>query len=146
MTSCSAGRASLGIEADGTIKGCPSLPTTSYSGGTVKSEKLRDIWERTEPLRFMRDRRVEDLWGFCRTCYYAATCLAGCNWTSHVTMGRAGNNPYCHHRALEMARMGKRERLERVEAPPGTPFDHGRFRIVVEDAAGSATAPGKPAQ
>jgi radical SAM protein with 4Fe4S-binding SPASM domain len=133
MSSCSAGRASLGIEADGTIKGCPSLPTQSYSGGSVRHERLRSIWERAAPLRFMRDRTVEDLWGYCRSCYYSKTCLGGCNWTSHVILGRAGNNPYCHHRALEMNRLGKRERLVPVDSAPGAPFDHGTFRVVVED-------------
>jgi hypothetical protein len=44
-----------------------------------------------------------------------------------------GNNPLCHRRALEMRKQGKRERLVRVEAPPGLPFDHGRFEIVVEE-------------
>ena len=43
---------------------------------------LRDIWERAAPLRFTRDRTVDDLWGFCRTCYYADECSAGCTWTA----------------------------------------------------------------
>src|SRR5262249_1393720 len=29
---CNAGQNTIGIEADGTIKGCPSLPTNGYSG------------------------------------------------------------------------------------------------------------------
>jgi hypothetical protein len=32
-----------------------------------------------------------------------------------------------------MDKAGKRERIVRVEAPPGKPFDHGLFEIVVED-------------
>jgi hypothetical protein len=47
-------------------------------------------------------------------------------------LGKPGNNPYCHHRAIEMQRSGKRERIERVEAAPGEPFDFGLFRIVEE--------------
>jgi hypothetical protein len=53
---------------------------------------------------------------------------------SDMLLGRPGNNPYCHHRALEFARQGKRERVERVEEAPGKPFDQGRFEIVVEDS------------
>jgi lipopolysaccharide biosynthesis regulator YciM len=49
-------------------------------------------------------------------------------------LGRAGNNPYCHHRALELARQGLRERVVQVEKAPGTSFDHGRFELVVESA------------
>ena len=132
MASCGAGRSTLGIEANGDIKGCPSLPTADYVGGNIREHRLRDVWERSTPLRFTRDRTVEDLWGPCRTCYYADTCRGGCSWTSHVLLGRPGNNPFCHHRALELLREGLRERVVRVEAPPGIPFDHGRFEVVVE--------------
>jgi radical SAM protein with 4Fe4S-binding SPASM domain len=132
MASCGAGRTTLGIEADGAIKGCPSLPTEAWTGGNIRDNSLKDIWERSAPLRYTRDRTVEDLWGFCRTCYYAEECRAGCTWTSFVFFGRAGNNPYCHHRALEMQRAGKREVVSRVEMAPGMPFDHGKFSISEE--------------
>jgi radical SAM protein with 4Fe4S-binding SPASM domain len=129
MASCGAGRSTLGIEADGAIKGCPSLPTEAWTGGNIRDNSLKDIWERSAPLRYTRDRTVEDLWGYCRTCYYADECRAGCTWTSFVFFGRAGNNPYCHHRALEMQRKGVREIVTRTEVAPGTPFDHGKFEI-----------------
>jgi radical SAM protein with 4Fe4S-binding SPASM domain len=131
--SCGAGKVTLGIEANGAIKGCPSLPTGPYTGGNIRDARLKDIWERAEALRFTRERTVEALWGFCRTCYYAEECLSGCTWTSHTTLGKPGNNPFCHHRALEHERTGKRERLVRAESAPGEPFDFGRFEIIVED-------------
>jgi radical SAM protein with 4Fe4S-binding SPASM domain len=133
MASCGAGRSTLGIEANGDIKGCPSLPTADYVGGNVRDHSLREIWERAEPLRFTRDRTVDDLWGRCRDCYYNDTCRAGCSWTSHVLFGRPGNNPFCHHRALELLREGKRERLVRTQPAEGTPFDYARFEVVEED-------------
>ena len=51
--------------------------------------------------------------------------------------GRPGNNPYCHHRALELKKEGLRERVVKIKSAPGLPFDHGEFEIVVEpiDAA-----------
>jgi radical SAM protein with 4Fe4S-binding SPASM domain len=130
--SCGAGRATLGIEANGDVKGCPSLPTADYVGGNIREQTLKDIWERAAPLRFTRERTVEDLWGFCRTCYYAEACFGGCSWTTHVLLGKTGNNPFCHHRALELLREGRRERIERVQAAEGLPFDHGRFEIIEE--------------
>jgi radical SAM protein with 4Fe4S-binding SPASM domain len=133
MASCGAGRSTLGIEADGAIKGCPSLPTEAWTGGNIRDNSLKDIWERSAPLRYTRDRTVDDLWGYCRTCYYADVCRAGCTWTSFVLFGKAGNNPYCHHRALEMQSKGRRERVERRELAPGLPFDHGRFELIEED-------------
>jgi radical SAM protein with 4Fe4S-binding SPASM domain len=133
MSSCGAGRSTLGIEANGDIKGCPSLPTMDYVGGNIRDHSLRDIWERSKPLRFTRDRTFDDLFGYCRNCYYNDTCRAGCSWTTHVLFGKPGNNPFCHHRALEMLREGKRERIVKVAEATGQPFDHGKFEIVVED-------------
>jgi radical SAM protein with 4Fe4S-binding SPASM domain len=141
--SCGAGRFGLGIEADGTIKGCPSLSTQAWAGGNVRDNPLKDIWERAAPLRYTRDRTVEDLWGYCRQCYYADVCRAGCTWTSDVFFGRPGNNPYCHHRAIEHEKIGLRERLTVVEPAPGEPFDHGRFELRLEKSLG-ATAPESP--
>jgi radical SAM protein with 4Fe4S-binding SPASM domain len=130
--SCGAGCSTLGVEADGAIKGCPSLHTTPWTGGNVRDASLEQIWERSAALRYNRDRTVDDLWGYCRTCYYADECRGGCNWTAFSLFGRAGNNPLCHHRALEQRKLGLRERLVQVTAAPGAPFDHGLFEIVLE--------------
>jgi hypothetical protein len=55
-----------------------------------------------------------------------------------MLLGKPGNNPYCHHRALEMDAKGLRERVERVEEAPGQPFDQGRFELICEPIPGSA--------
>jgi hypothetical protein len=47
--------------------------------------------------------------------------------------GRTGNNPFCHHRALELLGEGKRERLVLETPAEGKPFDHGIFALVTED-------------
>jgi radical SAM protein with 4Fe4S-binding SPASM domain len=138
---CGAGKMTLGIEADGTIKGCPSLATNEWAGGNVRDTRLRDIWERATPLRYTRDRTTADLWGYCATCYYADECRAGCTWTGDVLFGRPGNNPYCHHRATQLAKQGLRERVVRVQAAPGESFDRGLFELVVEPSPGSAGSP-----
>jgi radical SAM protein with 4Fe4S-binding SPASM domain len=130
--SCGAGRTTLGIESDGLVKGCPSLPSAAWGGGTIRDHALVELWERASALRYTRDRTVDDLTGFCRTCYYADTCRAGCTWTASVLFGRPGDNPFCHHRALERDREGLRERLVLREPAPGEPFDHGTFELVVE--------------
>lgn len=132
FSGCHAGRYLMGIESNGDVKGCPSLPSAPYVGGNVRDTRLKKLWSRTPELRFARDRGPDELWGFCKGCYYAETCRGGCSWTSHTLLGRRGNMPYCHHRALELAKQGVRERLVRVERAPGVPFDHGRFELVVE--------------
>ncbi len=129
---CQAGRFVMGIESDGAVKGCPSLQTASYVGGSVLERPLAAIWEDAPELAFTRARTEDDLWGFCATCPYASVCLGGCTFTAHSVLGRPGNNPYCHFRAIQHAREGLRERLVPRDAAPGAPFDHGLFEIVVE--------------
>jgi radical SAM protein with 4Fe4S-binding SPASM domain len=136
---CQAGRAGLGIEADGAIKGCPSLPTVPYVGGNIRDKPFMEIWNESPELRFMRDPAESRArrWGFCGKCYYGSVCRAGCNWTSHVVSGRPGNNPFCHYRVLRLQERGWREVIVHKEAPATpAPFDYGRFEIVVEDADG----------
>jgi radical SAM protein with 4Fe4S-binding SPASM domain len=135
---CAAGRSVLGIESDGTIKACPSLPTAPYVGGNVRDTDLMQAWAEHPALRFTRDRTADELWGFCASCDYADRCRAGCSFTAHCTLGRRGNNPFCDHRARTLAKRGLRERLERVEAPAGAPYDFGRFRIVEEPVPADA--------
>jgi radical SAM protein with 4Fe4S-binding SPASM domain len=130
--SCGAGRFALGIESNGAIKGCPSLPSEAYVGGNIRDESLVDLWERAEPLRFARRDRRGELWGECASCYYAEDCLGGCSWTAHSLFGRRGNNPFCHHRALDLLDRGRRERLAQTAAAPGAPFDHAVFEIIEE--------------
>lgn len=129
---CNAGQNTIGIEADGTIKGCPSLPTKGYTGGNIRDRALEDIWVNAPELNFTRDRTVNDLSGRCKSCYYADVCRGGCSWTTTVLFGQAGNNPFCHHRVLELQKEGKRERLVKVKNAPGLPFDQGLFKIVEE--------------
>lgn len=133
--SCGAALSTLGIEADGTVKGCPSLGTQQWGAGNVRDASLESIWERGKPMRYTRRRGIDDLWGYCRQCYYADVCRAGCTWMADMLLGKPGNNPYCHHRALEFQTRGLRERVEKVQEAPGQPFDQGLFQIVEEPLA-----------
>ncbi|MEH1929431.1 MAG: nif11-class peptide radical SAM maturase 3 [Nostoc sp.] len=133
---CSAGLSALGIEADGAIKGCPSLPTTAYTGGNIRNYSLRTIIEETEELRFNlgadTPKGISHLWGFCKTCEFAELCRGGCSWTAHVFFDKRGNNPYCHHRALTQEKGGIRERVFLQRRADGNPFDNGEFGLIEE--------------
>jgi radical SAM protein with 4Fe4S-binding SPASM domain len=126
----------LGIEADGAIKGCPSLPTSAYTGGNIRDHSLWTIIEDAEELRFNLGagtaKGTEHLWGFCKTCEFAELCRGGCSWTAHVFFDRRGNNPYCHHRALAQAKQGVRERVALKVRAQGNPFDNGEFSLISE--------------
>lgn len=134
-TGCQGGETGLALEADGTIKGCPSVATARFAGGNVRDRSIADAWMTSDVLANMRAAQSE-LWGFCGTCYYRGVCAAGCTWTGDSLLGRAGNNPYCHHRVLELADLGFRERIEKVGEAGRTPFSTGQFRIVLEDRDG----------
>ncbi len=133
---CTAGLSALGIEADGSIKGCPSLPTSAYTGGNIRDHSLRTIIEETEELRFNLGadtaKGTEHLWGFCKTCEFAELCRGGCTWTAHVFFNKRGNNPYCHHRALTQEKRGIRERVVLKHKAEGNPFDNGEFSLIEE--------------
>jgi radical SAM protein with 4Fe4S-binding SPASM domain len=136
---CTAGVVTLGIESNGEIKSCPSLGGPTNQGGSWREHGLKALWEQSPEIGYIRERTVEDLWGYCRECYYADVCRAGCTATAEPLMGRPGNNPFCHHRSLEMRKAGVRERIELVEAAPDIPFGNGLWQVVrekVEPGAG----------
>jgi radical SAM protein with 4Fe4S-binding SPASM domain len=133
FTGCEAGRSTLSIESNGMIKNCPSLGGRENTAGSWRERSLADIWNDAPELAYFRHQGKADLWGFCGDCYYAETCRAGCTAASEPLLGRPGNNPFCHHRALEMDKMGYRERIELVRgAASKDPFSAGLFRVVRE--------------
>jgi radical SAM protein with 4Fe4S-binding SPASM domain len=139
FSGCQAGRYVMGIESDGVIKGCPSLPTAPYTGGNVRDMKLEDIWRDAAELRFVRDRTTAELWGHCASCYYAEVCRAGCSFTVHTALGRRGNNPFCYYRADKLRKQGLREVLVHARSAPGAPYDFGMFEL--REEAWSSEAP-----
>ena len=135
---CGAGQTVLALEADGTVKGCPSLATVGFAGGNVRDLTLEEIWNTSPEIHFGRLRSVEDLWGFCRTCYYADVCRGGCTWTSHSLLRVPGNNPYCHYRVLDRDKRGLRERVVKIREAAKTSFAVGEFEVVTERVADGA--------
>lgn len=130
---CSAGQTALGIEADGTIKTCPSLPKERYGCGNVRDLSLDEIWNSSKAMQMNRTRDINDLWGHCASCYYAPVCRGGCTWTADALFGKRGNNPYCHYRALKLAKVGRRERIRKIRDALDQPFATGLFELIEED-------------
>jgi hypothetical protein len=83
---------------------------------------------------------VDDLWGFCRTCYYAEVCRGGCTWMADSLLGRPGNNPYCHYRVLELEKQGLRERVVKTRDAPQQAFATGEFALLTEPIPGREPA------
>ena len=131
---CTAGETSLGLEADGKIKSCPSLPADPYGGGNSREVTIAEAMANMTPTLTRNDRTPPE--GFCGSCYYWNVCRGGCTWVTHGLANKRGDNPFCHYRARELARKGLRERIVKVAEAPGLPFDFGRFDIVVENMSG----------
>jgi radical SAM protein with 4Fe4S-binding SPASM domain len=131
---CGGGVLAIGIEANGDIKGCSAMASEGFVAGNVRRHSLRQLWDEAAELKMARCFDPNRLWGVCKSCYYADECKAGCIWTANTILGRYGNNPYCHHRALEFLARGERERLVRVKAAPGKNRDCALFELVVESA------------
>ena len=138
-TSCAAGRWVLGLEADGSLKGCPSLATDVFAGGSVRDTPVRELLA-ASALTGIGQRTRDDLWGYCRDCHYADVCLGGCSWTTHSLLGRLGNNPMCIHRVLDLESQGLAERLVPIARAPRRPFDTGRHEIACGPAVQRASA------
>jgi radical SAM protein with 4Fe4S-binding SPASM domain len=131
---CGAGVLAIGIEANGDIKGCSAMASEGFVAGNVKRDSLRQLWNEAAELKLSRCFDSNRLWGYCASCYYASECQAGCIWTANTILGRYGNNPYCHHRALEALARGERERLVRVRKALGKNRDCALFELVTEPA------------
>lgn len=114
MLGCAAGLVAIGIAPNGDVKGCSALDGERFRAGNVRSDGLVDLWRDSPELHFNLESAEPELWGYCAECYYRQVCRAGCPATATALFGKPGNNPYCHHRALEHAARGTRERLVRV--------------------------------
>ncbi len=103
---CTAGCSVIGIESNGNVKGCLSLPSAlnnedRFVEGNIREKSLREIWNNREGFAYNRKFTLEQLGGFCRTCEYAEICRGGCSWTAFAYTGTRYDNPYCYHRQLK---------------------------------------------
>ena len=127
-TSCNAGQNTLGIEADGTIKGCPSLSTSTYAGGNIRDLSLDNIWWTTDELN-NRGRTSCELWvtvAVVTTPMCAKPVAPGPRVFCLAGRQQSLLPPSC----ARVVEAGLRERIAQVEQAPGTPFDHGRFELI----------------
>jgi radical SAM protein with 4Fe4S-binding SPASM domain len=132
---CGAAESGMAIEADGVVKGCPSLHKGEYGGGNIRDGSLTDIWLAMQAS--VRPNVERPAWGFCGTCYYKSVCKSGCTWTAGALLGVPGNNPMCDHRARTLRDAGLRERFEQVSAAPDEPFAQGLWRLALETLDGA---------
>ena len=93
---CQAGISVLGIQSDGSIKGCLSLPDF-FVEGNIRERQLADIWEDPAAFSYTRNCSPSDLKDDCVTCRFGKTCKGGCTTVSASLTGAPHNDPYCLH-------------------------------------------------
>jgi radical SAM protein with 4Fe4S-binding SPASM domain len=97
---CGAGRDTLGIQSDGGVKGCLSLPE-SFVVANVRERPLTEIWEGDT---FASWRAPVTRQGFCADCPHGETCEGGCTELAVTYPGRRGDNPMCLYRIEQTLR------------------------------------------
>jgi radical SAM protein with 4Fe4S-binding SPASM domain len=112
---CWAGMHVLGIESNGNIKGCLSLPSqrhahAGYVEGNVRHESLATIWNRKTGFAYNRAFRPEDLRGFCAVCRYGDICRGGCTWKRTSQADATAGDTYCFY--YQAVKHGRRDLLE----------------------------------
>lgn len=100
---CRAGCQVIGIESNGNVKGCLSLPSSRHGSdefveGNLRDASLATIWNRPGAFAFNRNFDVSSLRGFCRTCRFADICRGGCSWSAFCRTGDRFDNPLCFYR------------------------------------------------
>jgi radical SAM protein with 4Fe4S-binding SPASM domain len=93
---CRAGCQVLGVDANGDIKGCLSLPSTpEFIEGNVRQVALAELWNKPDGYGYNRRFSLDDLRGGCKECEYRGLCRAGCVSHAYCTGGHRGENSMC---------------------------------------------------
>ena len=91
---CQAGISVLGIQSDGGIKGCLSLPDY-FIEGNVRESSIKNIWNNPDFCSYNRKFKKEDLKGNCKDCKYGQSCKGGCLAVSASMTDKTHCDPFC---------------------------------------------------
>ena len=91
---CQAGISTVGIQSNGDVKGCVSLPD-DYVETNIRKRSLIDIWNDNDFASYTRHFKKENLKGNCKECKYGESCKGGCNTMSAALTNMLNCDPYC---------------------------------------------------
>lgn len=109
---CRAGLEVLGIESNGNVKGCLSLPSelngrTDYIEGNLRERSLAEIWNDPNAFAYNRQFDKSMLHGACRDCAWGEICRGGCTWTSTAHHGQSHRFSQCYYLHTEHPQAAK---------------------------------------
>jgi radical SAM protein with 4Fe4S-binding SPASM domain len=93
---CQAGISLIGIQSDGGVKGCLSLPDDLVEGN-VTTSSLADIWDNSQSFSYNRLFSIKDLTLDCVECKYGKKCKGGCLSVSTAMTEKQHGDPFCLH-------------------------------------------------
>lgn len=93
---CQAGVSVLGVQSDGSVKGCLSL-SDEFVAGNVKEKPLTEIWHDSNAFNYNRNFTTDTLKGDCTNCKYGKKCRGGCMGVSIAETGEPHGDPYCFY-------------------------------------------------
>jgi radical SAM protein with 4Fe4S-binding SPASM domain len=91
---CQAGLTAIGIQSDGGVKGCLSLPD-GFVEGNIREKSIADIWNDSNSFSYNRNFKKEDLNDECKDCKNGRRCRGGCLTVSSSLTGKNHCDPYC---------------------------------------------------
>lgn len=91
---CKGGILNLGIQSNGDVKGCLSLPER-FIEGNVRQRRLFEIWNDPQAFAYSRHFDPEQLLGACRDCLFGERCKGGCPDIASSICGHPFENTYC---------------------------------------------------
>lgn len=91
---CPAGISTIGIQSDGSIRGCLSL-SERFNEGNVRETSLADIWNNPTFSSYSRKVTRTQLGDECSECEYGEVCKGGCSGVSFSLTGDFHRGPYC---------------------------------------------------
>jgi|GEM_PF-61622 len=131
---CRAGCQVVGIESNGNVKGCLSLPSSMHGEsrfleGNLREKSLAEIWKGPDAFAYNRKHDEDKLTGFCRVCRYRDFCRGGCTWTvyCHALAGGEGN-PFCFY--FQALKQGRFDLLTEAPTQPELDFFGGAIEPI----------------
>ena len=101
---CQAGYSVLGIQSNGNIKGCLTLPD-DFIEGNIRTQSLKEIIFNPHAFGYNRKFEKKDLKGYCHNCDIVNQCKGGCLGTKYAINSQ--DAPYCL-RAIENTRFNSK--------------------------------------
>lgn len=91
---CQAGISAIGIQSNGDVKGCLSLPP-EFIEGNIRENTISEIWQKSGFCSYNRDFKTSDLNNECIGCKYGKKCRGGCIGVSIGITGKPNGDTYC---------------------------------------------------